>query len=224
MYVRWPKDESRTILVRIVGVISMRTTGQRDDDKEFTRDRGPLWAHVSGWSQLSGSMRTVSCVISAFNDVTKLAKLFPCLSDSLTEAGFPWEVIVVDTGSDDGTDRLLSGWGELPGFWSLSVSRQLGKAASLVTGLEAARGDAVILLDPQPKYPPSLLQEMISLWDQGAEVVYAIDDATSHIGVLKSWDGAEVTRLINSQEPIHMPQGTTDFALFDRRVVAYLLR
>jgi len=193
-------------------------------DKEFVPEREPLWAHVSGWSQLSGEMRTVSCVISACNDAARLAKLLPRLSDSLTESGFPWEVIVVDAGSDDGTDRLLSGWGELPGFWSLTVSRQLGKAANLVIGLEAARGDAVILLDPQPKYPPSLLQQMIAQWEQGAEVVYAIEDGSNRFGVLKSWDSTAVDRLIASLEPMHMPQGTTEFALFDRRVVNYLLR
>ncbi|MBW8828516.1 MAG: glycosyltransferase [Burkholderiales bacterium] len=201
----------------------MWTTGQKDNEFPIPNQE-PSWAHVSGWSQLSGSMRTVSCVISACNEVTALAELLPLLSDSLTEAGFPWEVIVVDARSDDGTERLLSGWGELPGFRSVRVSRQLSKDANLVIGLEAARGDAVVLLDPKPKYPPSLLQQMISLWDQGAELVYAIDEETSHVGVLKSLDGAAVSRLIESKDPIHLPQGTTDFALFDRRVVTYLLR
>ena len=202
----------------------MPNTGENKSDGERLPDKEPLWAHVSGWSQLSGSMRTVSCVIPSHNDVNKLAKLLPRLSDSLTESGFPWEVIVVDAGSDDGTDRLLTGWGELPGFWSVTVAPHLGRSAHLVIGLEAARGDAVVLLNPQPRFPPSLLQQMIWRWEQGAQVVYAIDDGSPRTGELKSWDAFTVDQLIASQEPMNMPQGSTEFALFDRRVVDYLLR
>ena len=58
-----------------------------------------------GWAQLSGARQTVSCVLPCRDKAHTLAKLLPILSDTLTECGYPWEVIVVDCGSRDGTGR-----------------------------------------------------------------------------------------------------------------------
>ena len=66
----------------------------------------PSWAHASGWAQLSGARQTVSCVLPCRDKAHTLAKLLPILSDTLTECGYPWEVIVVDCGSRDGTGEL----------------------------------------------------------------------------------------------------------------------
>ena len=62
----------------------------------------PSWAHASGWAQLSGSRQTVSCVLPCRDKARTLSMLLPILSDTLTECGYPWEVIVIDCGSIDG--------------------------------------------------------------------------------------------------------------------------
>ena len=71
-------------------------------------DTPPSWAHASGWAQISGTRRTVSCVLTCRNQAPTLAKLLPFLSDTLTECGYPWEIIVVDIASVDQPRALLA--------------------------------------------------------------------------------------------------------------------
>ena len=87
-----------------------------------------------------------------------LAKLLPILSDTLTECGYPWEVIVVDCGSRDGTgfaDELLGRAARLP---PPDAGRPgAPREAAFEAGILAARGDAVILLDPALPHTPELI-------------------------------------------------------------------
>ena len=133
----------------------------------------PAWAHASGWAQLSGARQTVSCVLSCENSARTLSKLLPILSDTLTECGYPWELIVVDAGSTDGTDGLMRAWCDLPGFRFLPLGRPASLAAGFEAGILAARGDAVVLLDPALRHSPELIPQMILQWESNARLVWA---------------------------------------------------
>ena len=80
----------------------------------------PSWAHRLRRAQLSARARPSRACCPAATRRTR-SLLLPILSDTLTECGYPWEVIVVDCGSRDGTDSLMSSWGELPGFRRLTL-------------------------------------------------------------------------------------------------------
>lgn len=131
------------------------------------------WAHASGWAQLQGTRHSISCVLPAHNHLSVMRDLLPLLSDRLTECGYPWEVIVVDAASTDGTEGVLSAWCELPGYRLIAIEDSVGRAGAIVIGLEAARGDAVVLLDAITDHPLSLIGEMVRQWEDGATVVYA---------------------------------------------------
>ncbi|WP_372528600.1 glycosyltransferase [Piscinibacter sp.] len=165
----------------------------------------------------------MSCVILSYDNALSLSHLLPTLSDTLTECGYPWEVIVVNAGSDDATNQLLRGWSEIPGFWTVPLSTDAGQAMALAVGLAAARGDAVILLDAKLHYAPSLLAQMIMQWENGAELVYAVRNAAGELTELAGWDAATVDRMMNAADSMNLPQGSTDLALMDRRVVKFLL-
>ena len=182
----------------------------------------PSWAHASGWAQLSGARQTVSCVLPCRDKAHTLAKLLPILSDTLTECGYPWEVIVVDCGSRDGTDSLMSSWGELPGFRRLTLDGPARLEAAFEAGILAARGDAVILLDPSLPHSPELIPPMIRQWEFDARLVYAARDAGGS-SVLRHWDDtrtAEATALPD----MHLPPECMGLALLDRRLVDWLVQ
>ncbi len=180
----------------------------------------PSWAHASGWAQLSGSRQTVSCVLPCRDRAHTLSMLLPILSDTLTECGYPWEVIVVDCGSGDGTDTLMSAWGELPGFRYVPLDASARLESAFEAGILAARGDAVILLDPSLPHSPELIPQMLMQWEADARLVYATKDG--HGGsLLRWWDEARTERE-TAQPDMHLPPECMALSLLDRRLVDWL--
>ena len=182
----------------------------------------PSWAHASGWAQLSGSRQTVSCVLPCHDRARTLSKLLPVLSDTLTECGYPWEVIVVDCGSGDGTDALMQSWSELPGFRFLPLGSSARPAEAVEAGILAARGDAVILLDPALPHTPELIPQMILQWEADARLVYAQHEV-SGASTLRHWDEAQMRRE-TARPDMMLPPECMELGLLDRSLVDWLVQ
>lgn len=182
----------------------------------------PSWAHASGWAQLSGSRQTVSCVLPSRDNARTLARLLPIVSDTLTECGYPWELIVADCGSTDGTDALMQAWTELPGFRMVALGAATRPAEAVEAGILASRGDAVILLDPALPHSPELIPQMILQWEGDARLVYA---RHGHAGdsELWQWDEARLQREI-AQPDMVLPPECMALGLLDRRLVDWLIQ
>ncbi|QNK71893.1 glycosyltransferase family 2 protein [Variovorax sp. PAMC28562] len=167
--------------------------------------------------------RSVSCVIPCFNEAANLRVLLPRLEEILWATRLRWEIIVVDDGSTDNTASVVAAWCELEGFCCVSLSRNFGKEAALTAGLQAARGDAVILLDGDLQHSPSLIGSMIEKWSAGADVVYAVREARTDEAALKRWGSQLFYKLVNSSGRFELPEDAGDFRLMDRKVVDALL-
>ena len=179
------------------------------------------WAFDAPQTGPSDTQRTVSCVIWSTNEAPRLAKLLPQLSDLLTESGHPWEIVVIDTASSDGTAELLRRWSAIPAIRSVSVGEPSGDDA-LKTGLAAARGDAVIFLDANLHHNLELIPQMIRHWEDGAEVVYALRQGLPERSAL-NWFGPSVfDGLLDSPRPLDWLEDCAELTLLNRRVVAYL--
>lgn len=186
-------------------------------------DGEPAWAHVSGWAQLSGSPRNVSCVVSCGSAARTLSHLLPDLSDFLTEAGFPWEIVCVDGPSTNGTGELLSQWSEIPGFTWIRLVRDCDDAVATQTGMQHARGDAVILVSAAAELSIELLPEMIERWDQGNEVVLVRRAGGASPVRVACWSIDEPEWTSNKLDDGLTLTGANQLVLLDRRVVDMLL-
>jgi hypothetical protein len=129
------------------------------------------WGHASGWAQLYGQRRNVSCVVLGLERATGVAEVFDSLSDALTEAGYPWEVLMVDTMPGSRLSRVLRAWGERPGFRLVALPAGTPAKLALTLGLERARGDAVVLMQAHGGELAVPIPEMVSRWSDGMEVV-----------------------------------------------------
>jgi glycosyltransferase involved in cell wall biosynthesis len=202
---------------------SSRPAGPRSRWYPESDEVGSGWAHASGWAQLYGTRRSVSCVIPAHNHLQVLRTLLPQLSDLLTECGYPWETIVVDSASSDGTEPVLRAWCELPGYRLLVLDDDVGRASSIVLGLEAARGDAVILLDAGAPHPLSMIHEMVQRWEAGAPVVYAAVDAYSGDSVLRVPGQGRTLQEPSALAGLRLAEDQNDLVLLDKLLVRELL-
>ncbi|MFT3817190.1 MAG: glycosyltransferase family 2 protein [Rubrivivax sp.] len=168
----------------------------------------------------------LSCVIPCRDEAANLAQLLPQLLDLLPRLVPGWELILVDDGSTDDTARLLAAWTRLPGVRALQLSRNFGKEAALTAGLQAARGDVVVMMDADLQHPPALIETFVEHWRRGADVVYARREDRRDEPALKRLGSQAFYKLLNGLgrgRRFEVPAGAGDFRLLDRRVVDALL-
>lgn len=166
----------------------------------------------------------VSCVVPAYNEHDNLSLLLPRLQAVLTQTGADWEIIVVDDGSRDATAMLMSAWTQNPGFRYVQLSRNFGKEPAITAGIEAAAGDAVLILDADLQHPPELLPKMLSRWQAGVDMVYAVRENRDDESVGKRLGTKLFYSLLKSSRGVEVPPHAGDFRLMDRSVVDALLR
>jgi hypothetical protein len=188
----------------------------------YAEQSGPSWAHVSGWAQLSGQRRTVSCIVPCDETAAGLATLLPVLSDTLTEYGYPWETIAVDCDNSAHTRRLLARWTELPGFRWVRGGGAFQRAAALATGLCYARGDVVIVADTRTQKISALITDLISRWDSGALFLYSVQDTLIDASPMVWPDELAPPQAHTRQTDLRAVMSAA--RLIDRRLVARLLR
>ncbi len=167
----------------------------------------------------------LSCVVPCWNESGNLSRLIPILAAVLAQLAADWEIIVVDDGSTDDTARRLAPWWSDPArrVRLIQLSRNFGKEAALTAGMEAARGDAVILMDGDMQHPPELLPTLVSHWLRGADMVYTVREDRVDESAFKRLGTAGFYRLINAADRFEVPPGAGDFRLMDRAVVDALM-
>src|SRR4029453_4724421 len=115
----------------------------------------------------------LSIIIPVYNEREVLPALFVALRQAMG-ADFDYEVIFVDDGSTDGSsDILRRAASEDSRLKSLHFSRNFGHQAAITAGLDFASGDAVAVMDADLQDPPELLPQMVSLLNEGYDVVSA---------------------------------------------------
>lgn len=130
-----------------------------------------------------------------------------------------WELVYVDNGSrDDSRQAFAKLAAQDPHVTVLSLSRNFGSQAAYSSGIEFARGDAVICMDGDLQDPPEIIPELVSRWLEGYEVVYG-DRVRRQAGFAMRFAYKAFYRLLRRFSYIDIPLDAGDFGLLDRRVV-----
>lgn len=163
---------------------------------------------------------TLSVVIPVYGEGPNLDRLLTELERQLTAIGERYELVFVDDGSTDDTWQVLTAARQrYPDLRALRLSRNFGKEAALCAGLEAARGQAVVVMDADLQHPPHMLPQMVRLWKVGdADVVEAVKESRGRES-LTNKVGARVFYTLISRLSGYNLEGASDFKLLDRRVV-----
>src|SRR5262245_10835052 len=168
--------------------------------------------------------RMVSLVIPCCNEAEVLPLTYEALAKEAELWPEPIELVLVDDGSEDGTWRLIESLCERD--WrvrGVRLTRNFGHQAALGAGLEAASGEAVVVLDADLQDPPALIREMLARWQAGAEIVYAQRTRRRGETLFKRVAGYCFYRVLSLVKTVPIPRDTGDFCLMDRRVVRTLL-
>jgi dolichyl-phosphate beta-glucosyltransferase len=123
----------------------------------------------------------LSVVIPAYNEATNIRLgALDKVSRYLEKQSYAWDVTIVDDGSSDDTGKLLDVFTKNNKGFSVMHNPHQGKAATVISGMMAARGDIVLFTDLDQATPISELAHVLPWFDQGLDVV--IGSRTGRMG------------------------------------------
>ncbi len=165
----------------------------------------------------------ISVIAPIYNEIDCLDELYRRVSEVLVSTGHPWELILVDDGSTDGsTDRIRSLAGEDNRVRPVIFARNFGHQIAVTAGMDFSRGQAVIIIDADLQDPPEVMLELLKKWEEGYQVVYAVRSEREGETWFKKFSASIFYRLISRVTDIKIPLDTGDFRLLDRKVVVVM--
>jgi dolichol-phosphate mannosyltransferase len=161
----------------------------------------------------------LSIVIPVHNEADNVDELYARLVAVFSQIDEPVEAIFVDDASDDATYGVLAALIDRdPRFRALRLSRNFGHQMAITAGLDAASGDAVLMMDGDLQHPPELIPEFIRLWREGYDVVYGVMEHRSE-GLFKRMTAAAFYRVLARLASIDVPPAAGDFRLVGHRAL-----
>ncbi len=164
-----------------------------------------------------------SIIAPIYNEIGNLPELYRRVKEVMDSTGEPWELLLVDDGSTDGSTDLIR---ELAGgdhrVRSIIFARNFGHQVAVTAGMDYSRGQAVVIIDADLQDPPEVILDLIAKWREGYEVVYAVRAEREGETWFKLFTASLFYRLIYRITDVDIPMDTGDFRLLDRKVVDVL--
>lgn len=138
------------------------------------------------------------------------------------------EIVFIDDGSTDSTLEILRSVSSQAGISYISFSRNFGKEAALLAGLEKAlqlNATDIVVMDVDLQDPPELLPEMVRVQNEKhCDIVATRRSTRKGEPVLRSWFADRFYDLMNSISDVKMLNGARDYRLMTRRVVEAIVQ
>lgn len=171
-------------------------------------------------------MKKVTIMVPAYNEEAVLGRLFEELDRLMARHGeYLWEVLLVDDGSRDRTlDIIREKRRADERYCYVSLSRNFGKEKAMAAGFDYATGDCLINMDADLQDPPELIDQMLALWEQGYDDIYAKRRDRGKESWLRKHLSLSFYWLLQHMTRIEILPNVGDFRLLDRRCINALRR
>ena len=171
-------------------------------------------------------MALITIVVPCYNEEQALPLFYQEITRVAQEmAPVDFEFLFVDDGSKDNTLPVLRSLAEADKrVRFLSFSRNFGKEAGMLAGLQHAKGDFVALMDADLQDPPSLLPELYhAVTQEGYDCAATRRTTRQGEPPIRSFFARQFYRLINRISDADIVDGARDYRLMRRSVVNAIL-
>jgi polyisoprenyl-phosphate glycosyltransferase len=210
---------SETVLITgATGYIGSRTVAQLLNTG--THFFGQRTADESTAAQVQ-RIPLLSMVIPCYNEEDVIGETMKRLRQFCAElVNLDIELIFIDDGSRDRTRELLKGFSaEDRRIKLIGFARNFGHQIAVTAGIDAASGDAVVVIDADLQDPPEVVHQMIAKWREGYDVVYGTRTERPGESAFKIATARSFYRFLNRLSDVPIPLDTGDFRLISRNVV-----
>jgi dolichol-phosphate mannosyltransferase len=166
-------------------------------------------------------MKKVSVVIPMYYEEEVVKECYSRIKRVLIDLkNFEHEIIFVNDGSKDKTLEMIEEIASKDkNVKVISFSRNFGHQAAVTAGLKFVTGDCCLIIDSDMQDPPELLIDMIKLWEQGNEVIYAKRKKRKGESAFKLFTAKMFYKILNGLSDVEIPKDTGDFRLADKKVI-----
>ena len=163
-------------------------------------------------------MKKISILIPCYNEEQSLPLLYPELVKLMdSEPNYEWELMLVNDGSRDNTLMVLQQLrGQDQRVNYVDLSRNFGKEAAMLAGFDHVTGDCMVIIDADLQHPPKLIHDMIHLWEQGYDDVYAKRKTRGKESWLRKRLSLEFYKILQRSSRFEVLKNVGDFRLLDR--------
>jgi dolichol-phosphate mannosyltransferase len=167
----------------------------------------------------------LSVIVPVFKEEENVPEFLRAIQPILERTQLDFEIIFALDPSPDRTEAvILDERSRDPRIKLLTFSRRVGQPMATLSGLQYARGDAVVVVDVDLQDPPELILEMVKRWSEGWDVVMAQRRDRANEPLTRRLLGHLWYQVINHIAETPIPPNTGDFRLMSRRVVDELNR
>ena len=182
-------------------------------------------------------MKKITVILPCYNEAANIGRTYHALCDMskmcaevpdgsvIDMADYEWEYLFIDDGSSDDTaselEKLRTSDPEHVSV--ILFSRNFGKEAALLAGMDYAGGDAVVIMDADLQHPPVVVPEMVYWWRKGYDDVYGKRLDRGKEPVWRRVITSSFYSMLGKLADIDMLPNVGDFRLLDRRAVKALV-
>jgi len=166
----------------------------------------------------------LSVIIPIYNEESNIVELHKRLKAVLGSIGRSFEIVFVDDGSSDQSNKILQRlYQENPGTIKIvTFARNFGHQLALSAGFNYCTGKAAVVLDADLQDPPEVIADFVKKWDEGFEVVYGVREKREGETWFKLWSASLFYKIIRATTNIDIADNVGDFYLLDRKVLDVL--
>ena len=162
----------------------------------------------------------ISYIVPIFNEAENIEAFIQELNQFNQQNDNNFEIVIVNDGSIDNSLELIKNViHQLPTTKLISFSRNFGKEYAITAGLEHCQGDVAIIMDADFQQPFDLIPEFLSQWQQGYDMVYAIQKSRKSESFIKRFLTHSFYKIIDWLSKTKIPPHASDFRLLDRKVI-----
>lgn len=160
----------------------------------------------------------LSIVIPIYNEQEMIPILRPAMTAFIDSLPFPTRLVLVNDGSADESIRLLEDWASADRrIQVICLARNFGHQLAVTAGLDAAEGDAVVIMDADLQDPPEVVRQMVAEYQKGFDVVCGRRLARENETAFKKFSAWAFYRLMRKLVHKDLPADVGDFRLISRR-------
>ena len=163
----------------------------------------------------------ISVTIPIYNEEDNIPQLYARVRDSMDQVGRPWELILVNDGSRDGSAARLDAVAvQDERVTVIHLSRNYGQTAALMAGLDHARGEVVVPMDGDLQNDPADIGRMLERLDEGYDVVSGWRRNRKDAALRRNLPSRVANRLISAVSGVSLHDYGCSLKAYRREVLA----